>query len=609
MILNLSYSEEDALAFVSKVEDNSDIIDVTGVLNPSMTQHKLCSLRQLEGALRVEENAIKKYITYCSQLSKTRVSGDVTVRDLQVSNFPLYWGTDVSVKHYELHWLSAIFLLKESLASGLINLDPHEKHIVILPKGSLHAKIFLIDIFNGHDLKEPRIISRGVNNEILILALFFKNILFNIIGFFRLKILLAKIGLNSEKLEISNFIIANIYASVWPTDKWENYWEAYFGYFNSKTKAWIVPLFNSYRSAYTYNFEKVPSEFIKSSPSCKSVVLICFNISLSYLKSFFYFKNQHTFIGKEIRRSLLNSGFLFSHKWFANFADSAKNTKTVVTYDEEFYPSGRYISHALSLKRSTSDIKYFGLQHGIFFNPSHTVYTLTDAEITPLKNGDGLPLPQKFLVWSDYFKKTFLSNNSIPDDFVLPLGSIKHILSPQVKAPICRDDGPINILWCTTLQHFAKLEYGYFRKGIEKYADRAHLIIRKHPGNHISNTFLLDLLEKSGIKNYSFSENKNILDDIVNADIVLSTSYSTTFIDAMFLGKPSIRFYNYASYPVLTDIGAGSVMVFSEQEFMGAISNYMDTGKMLEYSPNNLSDFVYNDIELWDQLVLSNLSA
>lgn len=601
MIINLSYAEGDAIAYIRQTSDKYSILDVTGVLNASITQNPIITLRQLEGIFEVEEESIQKYIAYCSKLSRGKTSSG-NFRELKISGFPLYWASDISVKHYELHWLSAIFFLDESLASGILKLEKEIDYKVIVPKNSLHCKSFILALFKKHGLNSPQVISRGINNEILLFALFIRNLGNNIVGYFLLKLNSKNLINKSNKLGSANFVIANIYASLWPKDKWENYWIEYYKFFMSKKNAWIIPFFNNYKGSKRYDFNKVPTEFLKAQPSFYEVLVLIVQTFISYTRTLSYFRGNYSFVGKEIRQSLLTPGFLISHRWYSRFAKSVNSTGTTIIYDEEFYPSGRFISHALNLYKNCTDIKYFGLQHGIFFNPSHTVYTLTDSEVGHIHNNDGLPLPQKFVVWGDFFKKSFLANNTLPDDFVLTLGSLKHILAIKNEKEIPDTNGLINILWCTTLLHLTKNEFEQFKQGLEKYNDKINLIIRKHPGNHINDDFFIDLLSASLIK-YRFSVNKDILKDIAEADIVFSTSYSTTFIDAIFSGKLSVRFYNYASFPVLTDINPGSIMVHSKDDVINIITDFIDNKFIFKKNNGNLNNFMHRDISEWDKVV------
>lgn len=602
MIINLSYAEGDAISYIHQTSDKYNILDVTGVLKASITQNSLITLRKLEGIFEVEEKSIQKYIAYCSKLSRGKTSSG-NFRDIKISDFPLYWASDISVKHYELHWLSAICFLDEALASGILKLEENVNYKVIVPKNSIHCKSFILTLFKKYGLNSPQVISRGINNEILLFALFIRNLANNIVGYFLLKLNFKRLINKSNKLGSANFVIANIYASIWPKDKWENYWKEYYKFFMFKKGAWIIPFFNNYKGSNRYNFNKVPAEFLKAQPSFYEVLVLMVQAFISYIRTLNYFKGNYSFIGKEIRKSLLSPGFLISHKWYFRFAKSVNSTGTTIIYDEEFYPSGRFISHALNLQKGYTDVKYFGLQHGIFFNPSHTVYTITDSEIAHIHNNDGLPLPQRFVVWGDFFKKSFLANNTLPDDFVLTLGSLKHIMAIKNEKKNLGTNGLINILWCTTLLHLAKNEFEQFKHGLEKYNDKFNLIVRKHPGNHIKDNFFIDLLSASLIKHYRFSINQDILKDIAEADIVFSTSYSTTFIDAIFSGKLSVRFYNYASFPVLTYINCGSIMVYNKDDVTNVITDFIENKFTSKQNNGNLNNFMHRDISDWDRIV------
>jgi hypothetical protein len=102
-----------------------------------------------------------------------------------------------------------------------------------------------------------------------------------------------------------------------------------------------------------------------------------------------------------------NHGFLFFYMWLKKYFKTGIGYKKKLFYQDEFYQTGRMISHAQKAA-GNSNIFSFGVQHGLFFE-GHTVYALTDSEIT---GKNALPLPDKFIVWGNFFKQIFLKNNS-----------------------------------------------------------------------------------------------------------------------------------------------------------------------------------------------------
>jgi hypothetical protein len=608
MIINLSYFEEDITHYLSKCSDTGMIVDLTGVVSPSITNKEVHNVRTRQDASKIEEKAIANYVSFCGSLSQLR-TGKGNIRDLRVGGFPVYWVTDIAVKHYEIHWLSAVFFLDELLKAGAIEIPENERVHIVVPKGALHSKQFIGDIFSRNNLNPPKLISRGKNSEFYLFIRYVKEVLLNLVGLFQLKLYLSRYNKRDVKLRGKEIIIVNIYATIWEKAKWEDYWAAHYGFFSTQTSTWVLPFFNRYSGSNLYDFAKVPDEFLAAVPCFSKALSIAAQSFAQYIKSFLHLKGQNMFVGVEYRKALAGIGHFISYDWYRSFS-SQLQTSALVIYDEEMYYAGRVLSCAFK-SGANPKLSYFGLQHGLFFNPNHTVYTLTDKEVSDIKKGDGLPLPQKFIVWGEFFKDSFLLNNSLPSDFVVPLGSLKHSAENAAYSTENKSRSTVlNVLWCTTLVHYAKKEFGVMQDALRKYGPRINLVIRKHPYIQLPDETLLKLCAGIPLNSLSISANNNIKEDIALADVVVSTSGSTTFLDALLAGKISIRIYNYASYPALEDVlTSSSFYIYKSSDFERLIQALINNeSKLNQGKVEELSQFVYNRTDRWQDFVQHTLA-
>lgn len=404
MILNLSYFEEDIVSYLNKNSDTDPIIDLTGVVNSSITQNVFQNVRAGKEIIAIEERAIANYVSFCGNLSRLS-TGKGNIRDLRVEGFPVYWVTDIAVKHYEIHWLSAVFFLEQLLKEQALVIPDDEVVKVIVPKSALHGSQLINEVFKKNGLRKPQIISRGQNSEVFYLIRFVKEVLLNLFGLFKLKQYLKRQKRREASLKGQDILIVNIYASLWDRAKWENYWSEHYNYFSSKAPTWVTPFFNRYSGSQSYDFSKAPDEFLTTLPCFSIALSIGFQIVSVYIKSFFYLKGNNRYIGVEVRKGLASIGYFLSYAWYKKFA-AQQPSSCLAVYDEEMYYAGRVLSHAFNAAANPK-VNYCGLQHGLFFNPNHTVYTVSDKEITDVEKGDGFPLPQRFIVWGDFLRSRF----------------------------------------------------------------------------------------------------------------------------------------------------------------------------------------------------------
>lgn len=254
--------------------------------------------------------------------------------------------------------------------------------------------------------------------------------------------------------------------------------------------------------------------FFKTSESIKIDKL---NIPLSFLK-FELIQGLYKF-----------NNLLILHIWLINYL-KRKKYRINFFFEDEFYETGRIISSAIHYANKDKKIKHraFGLQHG-HFNETHTVYTITDEDIQT-----GLPLPDKFICWGNYYKKIFLSHNTISEKFVEVLGNPKYVNNYSLSMPSFTEVK--NILWCLTSKACLETEWNIIKQ--HSSLNSFNITIRLHPVGHIKADELKDLVK--GL-NYKLSNLPRIEDEFAQNDLIICSAHSTIFLDAMLFKKYCIR--------------------------------------------------------------------
>jgi hypothetical protein len=249
----------------------------------------------------------------------------------------------------------------------------------------------------------------------------------------------------------------------------------------------------------------------------KKIIVEKLNIPLSFLKD-------------ELNKTLHNNiHLLILHIWLVNYFKRKKHNVNVF-FEDEFYEYGRIISSAIKLANNNKiKHKAYGLQHG-HFNEIHTVYTITDEEVHA-----GLPMPDRFICWGNYYKQLFLSNNSISENFVEAIGNPKYVNNYSLNSQLLQPEIK-NILWCLTTKECLETEWNI----IQQYSslNSFNITIRLHPVGHITADELKHLVK--GL-NYKLSNLSRIEDEFAHNDLIICSAHSTIFLDALLFKKHCIR--------------------------------------------------------------------
>lgn len=554
----LHLSEINALAEKYKC---SEIINFTNNTREQQYSIPTLQVHQIENVEQIIQQTINEYTQFVATFSQTTLSKNKTIRHLKINKLPVYWLTPFSVKHPYNHWAYNVFLLKNYLS---FHTQPNEKYFVALPNQLKYIAPFINELLKIYSFEIIFSINGKQKNYEQTIFHFFKNHLKNI----------WRIGQIKPNKEIENKNQTILFLNT-PQE---------FSYLK-KVESVAQPYFNNV-GLNTVHFcyldwiksKTIHSGFYKAKPSFLLLLKIAYSsLCIKYkLKKFrctievnkVQFNTE--IILKEIESILIEkSHYLYSYQWLINYFKQSPQLKAVF-YEDEFYIFGRIISAAKKQSAATHFTCY-GIQHGMF-SDFHTVYNISDKEIKPdaQNNENGLPLPDFFITWGNYFTSYFLKHNSLPHGFVKELGNpiylFKH--SKNKYAENGHTKKSFTFLYCLTSEILFEKELPIVNNILQKYQG-ATLIIRCHP-QFVFNVSAHHFHSSVSIKN---SENVSLTDDFNLSDIILCSAHSTVFLDALAYNKKVIRLktnitdssMNYQSTDCLT-LHANNEVPFLEKK-------------------------------------------
>jgi hypothetical protein len=474
------------------------------------------------------------------------------IRSVQFNDLPLYWLTSVSEKHPQNCVLKNIYYFKFLFQK--LNLEGKEIHI-ILPDNGLHFQ----------DVLKEFILKQNIENGSVRFNKPFIN-LYTFSTYLRyLKNFHGKIGEIRKVIpkvnksdEVIQHLVFTYYPQTWKGEEIGDY------VLNGIEKLAInkgktckyIPYFFDYKEFFNFKLSpKFDMNYFACFPSrlqelwlIKELVFLFKEIS----KTEYDFSNI-TFVNQIALKQELNKvihdkmEFLFNYIWLNNYF-STFNSKVNVYYQDEFYPPGRIISKAAKHK-ANKNIKTIGVQHGLFYE-AHTVYAITDNELDSISKNDGLPIPDQFVVWGNYFKDLFLSNNSLSRTYVDAAGNLNYIdkFSHNQFNINNSSDSKIYLLWCTSLKVDAINTYKRILKPFLEENNDVGIKVRCHPQIDLKKYMTEELINADLLERFKFPIHSNILDAITGTDIVLTVSGSTVFLDALVANKPVFHIVNNDYY-------------------------------------------------------------
>jgi len=592
--INFSRKPNLVLPLVGNLPINTKMLDLIGAISDS---DHILRLSDIDPEGNIEENAVNELIQFVGKLSVTEVNGK-SIRSFTVFDETLFWFSPLAEKH-GFHWGKNVFTLFYILKN---NSDLFSDEVtVILPHSLFYIKSFIEDYFISLGREKPTLIIVGSSISRYDNWHYIKNCLKNLFTAIRINQKLKKIkGVSFN----GRFLFISKAAGVWNSSNHKDGdLDGVFNFISGEGKKMYIPYFSSL-SNLEHNWQFTDQEFINSFPT-KIDAFKLFAKQMKLLLSVNLLKKKYVKAGElQLQFDMIcieflkaaNSDYFINYLWFRNYFATIKESRKIF-FTDEFYTSGRLISAAARFAKNIN-INCFGVQHGLF-NPYHTVYRISDREIEDHNRGknDGLPMPGNFVVWGDYFKKIFLRYNTLGDEFVVVAGNLKYITLDKTDSKL--NSGGVNILWCTTLIYHFKKEYEVLAPVLKEIGNYK-LVFRLHPVGHITDREILESLEPEILGHTTISKNRDIFKDIKATDVVISSSSSTTFLDALLLDKLSVRVMNGTSRTNFMDEKVRNLVdITTSDQFRNAVLSYHGLARQTIKGELEVNDIFYLKDDVW----------
>lgn len=493
------------------------VYDFCNVLNNS----NVINLKQMLEQQDIDTpKAIESYMNFYSRVID---QADKTFPEIKLGNVWTFWLTDFSEKHPYYHWGRNIFYLENFLKKNEKLLENASRIFFLIPKDEFLLSD-LIKSFAKCNLYKEKIYFKSPAKKFFPLIKFI-SFFFNLIKtFIGQEIAVAGYKNSIKKINTPNLIF-HLHSYKARTSKKNMLNHFHQLAINKPYQFFELPFLHFDLKDITY----LPEGYFNQRPGLLDVwkITIQFlkNITL-LLKSKSDLSSVHRFIYMEIFQAIMDTNLWLFYFWQKKYFKKI-SVNSLVFYETEFYKFGRLTSGQFK-KLNQPNIKYYGVQHGAF-SSDHLVYNLT-AELNNSSLKNPFPLPQKFIVWSDYFKK-IIDNTKKLNIEVLGNFLYKKDIAPIPKTNFTK------ILWCATGKETFYDEYKIIYKLIK---DNPQLVItfRNHPSGFIKRENITDLFTFS---NFNLSTNKFIEDEFAVHDVVVTSYHSTVTIDAVVYQIPLIR--------------------------------------------------------------------
>jgi hypothetical protein len=516
-MLTINISQINKLPIGNK---NDCLLDITNTINQS---GKL-KISDFFNSDKIFEEALSLYKNFINQ-----IISDKKTTSCKIHNLSIYWLSETGSKHPITHWGKDFCLLVTILkySSSLIQRKFQQVTLILPSEISCFEKAINKLLFSyKYNIKVKLLFLSSVQRKTNYISLLKASL--SVVK----SILLYRNKKQPRKITSSNYYLINSLRDKHTYDVL--YLELKKIFELEKKNLTIIPILEWQHQHHPSS--ETPQEFIDEKPNFFDLLNTLLQISISFVKiKLSDFKKikidginfNVNFLQHDLLSTLKNkSHLIFLHIWLIKFF---KKHNGIFIYSDEFYPSGRTISSSINNSKNQKAYS-FGIQHG-HFNEIQTVYTLTDKEISK-----GLPLPNKFIVWGEYYRDIFKKNNSIKNNLVLPLGNPKYINLEKKIAFENKSNKIKNVLWCLTSMDCFIAEWDIIKNSL--ILSDLKLTIRLHPIAHISIEDLSKIIEN--IK-YTVSNNKSLSQDFFKADLILTSAHSTIFLDALTANKKVVR--------------------------------------------------------------------
>lgn len=608
VIINFSYEPEDINQLISSIDSaalaKSEIFDFTTTVSKNLNAKVLYpSDRDPDNKLHKE--AIKDYINEMGLLSQVRckLNPAKSIRSFKIFDLPIYWMTPVSQKNPQDSVLKNFYYFKFLLTTFDLK---NRKLYIILPGLCFHFRSAITKFLLSHGLKTENIIFNNIvtskftfRGMVSYVKMFYKKLnqtrkhlpnLKTSTGFPQ-ELIITGPGVWKEKEE-KDIVLWGIERLSLSMGKSVKYLPVFFDYaelrnFKNNSK------FDQYFFSCFPNKFQILSFFSELIRCYRQIQKVEFNLS------------EISFVDNEALRYEFNSvlhnklEYFINYLWLKKYFSSYQND-TNVYYQDEFFNTGRLISESIN-RINSAKIHSYGVQHGLFYE-AHTVYIITDNEIKSLENNDGIPIPKKFIVWGDYFKKLFQENNSLPQNYVIPAGHLDYIYRHQnLKGKSKKSNTNVKILWCATLKVDLVNMYQTVVKDFMFSHPEINLEIRFHPLVNLEEFVFTNLFDEDLKKRITVSRHESIFLAIEENDIILTSSGSTVFLDGLIARKTVFSFVNNDYY--MGNLGKQEVTQISDfKDMERAYQDYLSG----EETVMTVEHLIELNSARWEKIVVSN---
>ena len=507
---------------------------------------KIIYPKDIDSDLQIHKEAIEMYVGRIGKLNATPLKDGTKLRDLDFAGFPVFWITEISIKHAQSSFLKNYFYFLNLLKSGKFKTALGGTYFICLPPKEIYFDEFIEEKLAAEFGIKSKSFSVENKSPIYLTwnRLSFIKESIKQYSFIRAKCLEIRKGLKVNTSEVSIFTDPE---STWRKKEGHDYvFKELMEYSRTKKTSNYIPFFVTLKDF---------KELINWEENWDTGLLYCFPSKLeSLIFAFKHFKfirrikelkiseenSPDCYVNdKVIKKEVYDIAYLSFWKvffcfWLSKYFRNGVKSEKKIFYQDEFYDVGRLISLAKS-KSGNKLIKSFGVQHGLFFS-GHTVYSITDSE---LKGKNSMPVPDKFVVWGDLFKREFLRNNSLGEDYVLVAGNFKYNSTKIEKKSSIKNVSSKLVLWCVTVEFDTTQMFEVIKESLVLVPD-LQILVRCHPlhniQEHISQLFL-----SANFKKYRFSTATDIFSDIEESDIMVTSSASTAFIDGLIGNIPTIN--------------------------------------------------------------------
>tara|TARA_R110002096_G_scaffold378222_4_gene572091 strand:+ start:2289 stop:4022 length:1734 start_codon:yes stop_codon:yes gene_type:complete len=228
-----------------------------------------------------------------------------------------------------------------------------------------------------------------------------------------------------------------------------------------------------------------------------------------------------------IRLRSITSLYLRKYYSFEVFFKKTKNIQSILAYGENLSQSKVILDSAKS-----SDIKTFGLQHGII-RPYNVGYNLSKLEASIH------PMPDITIVWGEYWKEQLIENANYRPETIKVVGQPRTDIIPIIMEKYRKN--PKLVTFFSQLQPDLQEKF-YSAESfvkVSKLHPELQFEIKLHPAE--TDDIYSKLIEKEGSTNIRINLEKDTFQLLAESALIM-TCFSTVGAEALCFNKPLITF-------------------------------------------------------------------